>query len=156
MCMIYVALCCSLLWVSSYHLIITFNFASTANPKPVKEPCWVIYLMKHDDITRWKHFPRYWPFDRSTVNSPHRASDAELWCFLWSVPEQTVKPSPETPSSRTIWRHCDKTPADKCPTWRHRWFTHTANNHRKITCTCFMMYYKLKPKWKYHVGIAWK
>ena len=30
---------------------------------------------KHDDVIRWKHFPRYWPFvrgiDRSSVNSPH-------------------------------------------------------------------------------------
>ena len=28
---------------------------------------------------------------RSPVNSPHRDSDAELWCFLWSTPEQTVE-----------------------------------------------------------------
>ena len=29
----------------------------------------------HDDVIKWKHFPRYWPFDRgihrSPVNSPH-------------------------------------------------------------------------------------
>ena len=45
----------------------------------------------HDDVIKWKHFPRYWPFVRgihlSPVNSPHKASDAELWCFLWSAPE---------------------------------------------------------------------
>ena len=45
-----------------------------------------------DDVIKWKHFPRYWPFvrgiHRSPVNSPHtKASDAELWCFLWSVAE---------------------------------------------------------------------
>ena len=28
---------------------------------------------------------------RSPVNSPHTDSDAELWCFLWSTPEQTVE-----------------------------------------------------------------
>ena len=31
---------------------------------------------KHDDIIKWKHFPRYWPFvrgiHRSPVNSPHK------------------------------------------------------------------------------------
>ena len=31
---------------------------------------------KHDDVIKWKHFPRYWPFvrgiHRSPVNSPHR------------------------------------------------------------------------------------
>ena len=30
----------------------------------------------HDDVIRWKHFPRYWPFvrgiHRSPVNSPHK------------------------------------------------------------------------------------
>ena len=50
----------------------------------------------HDDVIKWKHFPRNWPFvrgiHRSPVNSLHtKASDAELWCFLWSVPEQTVE-----------------------------------------------------------------
>ena len=28
---------------------------------------------------------------RSPVNSPHTDSDAKLWCFLWSTPEQTVE-----------------------------------------------------------------
>ena len=26
----------------------------------------------HDDVIKWKHFPRYWPFARSPVNSPHK------------------------------------------------------------------------------------
>ena len=34
--------------------------------------CWV----KHDDVIKWKHFPRYWPFvrgiHRSPVNSPNK------------------------------------------------------------------------------------
>ena len=33
-------------------------------------------LSKHDDVIKWKHFPRYWPFvrgiHRSPVNSPHK------------------------------------------------------------------------------------
>ena len=36
---------------------------------------------------------------RSPVDSPNKASDAELWCFLWSAPEQTAEQSIET----TIW-----------------------------------------------------
>ena len=31
---------------------------------------------QHDDVIKWKHFPRYWPFvqgiHRSLVNSPHK------------------------------------------------------------------------------------
>ena len=39
-----------------------------------------------------------------------KASDAELWCFHWSVPEkklskQSIRQWFETPS-RSIWRHC--------------------------------------------------
>ena len=32
--------------------------------------------LPHDDVIKWKHFPRYWPFvrgiHRSPVNSPHK------------------------------------------------------------------------------------
>ena len=35
-----------------------------------------INIKCHDDVIKWKHFPRYWPFvrgiHRSTVNSPHK------------------------------------------------------------------------------------
>ena len=37
-------------------------------------------LAHHDDVIKWKHFPRYWPFvrgiHRSPVNSPHKGQ----WC----------------------------------------------------------------------------
>ena len=38
---------------------------------------WVnCFRLWHDDVTKWKHFPRYWPFvrgiHRSPVNSPHK------------------------------------------------------------------------------------
>ena len=33
-------------------------------------------LIHHEDVIKWKHFPRYWPFGRgihrSPVNSPHK------------------------------------------------------------------------------------
>ena len=36
-------------------------------------PCFVV---SHDDVIKWKHFPRYWPFVRGIhwwpVNSPHK------------------------------------------------------------------------------------
>ena len=45
-----------------------------------------MFRMYHDDVIKWKHFPRYWPLcgeftDRRWI--PHtKASDAELWwCF---------------------------------------------------------------------------
>ena len=34
------------------------------------------HLSKHDDVIKWKHFPRFWPFVRGIhrlpVNSPHK------------------------------------------------------------------------------------
>ena len=49
------------------------------------------YFSNHDDVIKWKHFPRYWPFvrgiHRSPVNSPHKGQWRELWCFLWSASE---------------------------------------------------------------------
>ena len=61
---------------------------------------WMTSDSIHDDVINWKYFPRYLPFVRgihwSHVNSPHKgpkARDAELWCFLWSAPEQTAKPT---------------------------------------------------------------
>ena len=38
-----------------------------------RQPVWRI---NHDDVMKWKHFPRYWPFVRGIhrlpVNSPHK------------------------------------------------------------------------------------
>ena len=48
-------------------------------------------ILIHDDVIQWKHVPCYWPFMRgihqSLVNSLTKASDAELWYFLWFAPE---------------------------------------------------------------------
>ena len=46
--------------------------------------------MNHDDVIKWKHFPRYWPFvrgiHRSPVNSLHKGQwRRALMCYLISV-----------------------------------------------------------------------
>ena len=49
----------------------------------------------HDDVIKWKHFPRNWSVVRGIHRSrwiPHtKGSDAELWCFLWSASISTVE-----------------------------------------------------------------
>ena len=51
-------------------------------------------ILMHDDVIKWKHSTRYWPLCGEFTGHrwiPHtKASDAELWCFLWSAPEQKV------------------------------------------------------------------
>ena len=47
--------------------------------KPLPEPMLpssLTHIYGHDDVIKWKHFPRYWPFvwgiHRSPVNSPYK------------------------------------------------------------------------------------
>ena len=46
---------------------------------------------QHDDVIKWKHFPRYWPvvrgIHRPRWNPRTKAGGAEFWCFLWSASE---------------------------------------------------------------------
>ena len=62
---------------------IRYNVAQTALCKLTNRwQTWVNSLKSsdayasHDDVIKWKHFPRYWPFvwgiHRSPVNSPHK------------------------------------------------------------------------------------
>ena len=48
-----------------------------------------------EDVIKWKHFPRYWPLVQEFTGHwgipLTKASDAKLWYFLWSAPEQTVE-----------------------------------------------------------------
>ena len=49
-----------------------------------------IVTVAHDDVIKWKHFPRYWPFvrgiHRSPVNSPHKGQWRGALMLLWSAP----------------------------------------------------------------------
>ena len=43
------------------------------------------FLDNHDEVIKWKHFPRYWPFvwgiHRSPVNSPHKGQWRDALMF---------------------------------------------------------------------------
>ena len=58
----------------------------------------------HDEIIKWKHFPRYRSFVRrvirSPLDSPHKGQWGGALIFLWSAAEQPVEKSIETP---VIW-----------------------------------------------------
>ena len=49
---------------------------SLADTLPYTVPSTNGWCFAHDDVIKWKHFPRYWPFvrgiHRSPVNSPHK------------------------------------------------------------------------------------
>ena len=69
----------------------------------------------HDDVIKWKHFPRYWTLFGEFIGQrwiPRtKASDAELWCFFYlRLNKWFSKQSRgwwfETPP-RPLWRHCN-------------------------------------------------
>ena len=76
-----------------------------------KSTCTNYNIKIHDDVIKWKHFPRYWPFVWGIHLSITftKASDAELWCF-WCLNKRLNKQSRhrwfETPS-HALWRHCN-------------------------------------------------
>ena len=41
----------------------------------------------HDDVIKWKHIPRYWPFERGIHRSPVNSQHKGQWRFLSSAPE---------------------------------------------------------------------
>ena len=74
----------------------------------------VINYIDHDDVIKWKHFPRYWPFvrgiHRSPVTSPHKGQlrGALIFFFDLRLNKRLSKQSWgwwfET-QSRPLWRH---------------------------------------------------
>ena len=54
------------------------------DPAYLPVPCWITRLV-YDDVMKWKHFSRYWPFvrgiHRRPVNSPHKGQWRESLMF---------------------------------------------------------------------------
>ena len=80
---------------------------------------WFVYfLVWHDDVIKWKHFPRYWPFvrgiSRSPVNSRHKGQwrGALMFSMICALNKRLSKQSRswwfETPS-HSLWRRCNAT-----------------------------------------------
>ena len=87
------------------------------NPGPLTTELreWDIFPTHHDDVIKWKPFPRYWPFvlgiQRSPVNSRTKASDARSFVVFFDL-------HPNKRLSKQWWGCWFETPS--CPLWRHR------------------------------------
>ena len=68
--------------------------------------------VRHDDVIKWKHFPRYWPFvrgiHRSPVNSPHKGQwrGAFIFSLICTWINGWVN-NPEAGDLRRHRAHCD-------------------------------------------------
>ena len=86
---------------------------------------WHDSAIDHDDVIKWKHFPRYWPFlrgiHRPPENSPHKGQWRRTLFFFFDLRlnKRLSKQSWgwwfETPS-RPLWRQCN----DNLTLRRHR------------------------------------
>ena len=73
-----------------------------------------MFSLSHDDVIKWKHFPRYWPLvrgiHRSPVNSPHKgqwrgALIFSLICVWINGWVNNRKGWWFETQSRSLWRH---------------------------------------------------
>ena len=81
-----------------------------------QQPLGWFILNKYDDVSKWKHCPRYWPFvqgiHRGPVNSPHKWSVMRSFhvffdlCLNKRLSKQLWGWWFETPSY-PLWRHCN-------------------------------------------------
>ena len=65
--------------MSAWHRLVVYNAVNNIvlmhKIWSRKSDCFIV-AAAHDDVIKWKHFPRYWPFvrgiHRPRVNSPHK------------------------------------------------------------------------------------
>ena len=62
-------------------------FPMNVNVKFIDRDLGKYHILCHDDVIKWKHFPRYWPFvreiHRSPVNFPHKGQ--WRWALMFTL-----------------------------------------------------------------------
>ena len=87
------------------------NLHQTSNPQRARYGVSVVRIFgkidRHDDVIKWKHFPRYWPFV-SPVNSPHKGQwrGALMFCLIRAWINSWVN-NCEAGDLRRYLAHCD-------------------------------------------------
>ena len=71
--------------MSHKHFVINNAFLTTSIPYCIYDICFGHHLLSsgHDDVIKWKHFPRYWPYDiivmynyiRTQIKNANNVSD---------------------------------------------------------------------------------
>ena len=89
-------------------------------------------LSYHDDVIKWKHFPRYWKYvrgiHRSPVNSPHKGRWRGALIFFFDLHSNKRL-------SKQWWGWWFETLL--CPLWRHcNEINQLAHLYKKLTILC--------------------
>ena len=76
---------------------------------------WQVSYSTHDDVIKWKHFPRYWPFvrgiHRTPVNSPHKGQwlgDLRGFFYLRLNKRLNKQCWGWWFEMHRLWRHCNE------------------------------------------------
>ena len=131
---------CSIHWCVSYQKKVSRAGTSSYIPQLLWDvvtcPCpWCLLLAQrswimgmHDDVIKWKQFPRCWPcvriIHRSPVNSHHKGQWRGAYdvffhlCLNKRLSKQWWGRWFETPS-RSLWRHCNGLRLVLDTHWRH-------------------------------------
>ena len=118
-------------WTNAAQLLIWQPISMTSESKQhylckmaaiLWQPTYLVGVKRdtHDDVIKWKHFTRYWPFvrgiHRSPVNYPHKCQwrGALMFSLIW--PNKRLSKQWwgwwfETTSS-PLWRHCNVSSAE--------------------------------------------
>ena len=123
----------------------------------------------HDDVIKWKHFPRYWPFvrgiHRSPVNSPYRKNPVTQSFEIFFGLHVNKRLSKQSWGwwfemlSRPLWHHCTDNKRwrpypDKCVHWNENvifWWNVRHWVHQKLSSWQFpgQPVMETSSKWKY-------
>ena len=139
-------------WCQALHRHLFGVPMSTVNSSrgcSVTRPQW---LWHHDDVIKWKHFPRYWLFvrgiHRSPLNSPHKSQWRGALMFFFNLrPNKRFNKQSsgwwfEKPS-RSLWRHCND----------HRWYLIVPWENRLLS---FISHFQTYIKNRYFEHFLWK
>ena len=104
----YSYLFCSTLWSKSHWRLNLYYYTGTVP---------LFFMSDHDDVIKWKHFPRYWPLcgeftgDRWIPRKKPMTHSFDVFfdlCLNKWLSKQSRGWWFETPS-RSLWRHCNAT-----------------------------------------------
>ena len=105
-------------YVWAYHTFVRHISRTLFSCVRKRGTCWMcgLLFLSHDDVVKWKHCSRYWPFvrgiQRSPVNYPHKGQllGALTFYLIWALNKRLSKHSWswwfETPLY-SLWRHCN-------------------------------------------------
>ena len=83
----------------------------------------------HDDVIKWKHFPRYWPMSVDVFFDLrlNKRSSKQSWGWWFETP------------SRSLWCHCNAMVLTRRNSWRETRFHKTKDHHTNTFVLQFLM-----------------